>query len=209
MTLIPDTTIVSQTKPPLTQPKRSKLKRILKKSKRPETQVDSGELESRVTRLEKTVSAMSRFNLVKAINKSIKAHLNNVLPKDIPDFGKIKMEKATKKELAKAYNRHPAHRALYDALAVSLSIDEDDMDKELEEQPVQKKRRRDDHDQDPLTNTYRYSKKKKRKYSDSVQADETIEELIQEMEMDDEELAKVEVVNDDEHLHDNAAPKLR
>ncbi|GKG46782.1 hypothetical protein Tco_0503979, partial [Tanacetum coccineum] len=31
----------------------------------------------------------------------------------------------------KAYNRHPTHKALYDALAVSLSVDEDDMDKQL------------------------------------------------------------------------------
>ncbi|GJW59988.1 hypothetical protein Tco_0109323 [Tanacetum coccineum] len=139
MTLIPDTTTISPTKPPQTQPKRSKIKRILKKSKKPNTQVDSGELESRVTRLEKTVTAISRFNLPDAIDKYVKAHLKNILPKDLPDFGKIKLKKAAKKSLpkeCKAYNRHPTHKALYDALAVSLSVDEDDMDKQLADPPI-------------------------------------------------------------------------
>ncbi|GJS57717.1 hypothetical protein Tco_0652501 [Tanacetum coccineum] len=221
-----------------------------------------GKLDNRVTRLEKTVSAMLRFNLPEAIDKSIKAYLKNVLPKDIPNFGKIKMEKAAKKSLPKylatlfdqttldiynvkdklfkmvreceAYNRYPAHKALFDALVVSLSVDEDDMDKELEEPPVQKKRRRDDHDQDAHTDAEKDSKKKKRKDFEApsskktkdqptsskkgttlsksskpdkfVQADETIEEPVQEMTMDDEELAKDEVVNDDKHPHEETAP---
>ncbi|GJU10624.1 hypothetical protein Tco_1133020 [Tanacetum coccineum] len=98
MTLIPDTTTISPTKPPQTQPKRSKIKRILKKSKKPDTQVDSGELKSRVTRLEKTVTAISRFNLPDAIDKYVKAHLKNILPKDHPDFGEpqCKSSKSTK-----------------------------------------------------------------------------------------------------------------
>ncbi|GKB90951.1 hypothetical protein Tco_0963223 [Tanacetum coccineum] len=161
--MIHDTTTFSPTQPPQTQPKRSKIKRILKKSKKLDTQVDTSELESRVTRLEKTVTAMSIFNLLDEIDKSIKAHLKNILPKDLPDFGKIKLEKATKKSLpkeSKACNKHPTHKALYDALAISLSVDEDDMDKQLADLPVQKKRRRDDQDQDPPRES---EKKRKRK----------------------------------------------
>ncbi|GKD66482.1 hypothetical protein Tco_1308590 [Tanacetum coccineum] len=230
------------------------------KSKKPDTYVDSGELKRKVTRLEKTVSAMSRFNLPEAIDKSVKAHLKNGLPKDVPEIGKIKMEKAGKKSLpkysatpfdqtaldiydhkdklfkmmreCKAYNIHPTHKALYDALAVSLSVDEDDMDKQLEDPPVQKKRRMDDQDQDPPTNADKESKKKKRKDSDapsskktkdqptsskkgttpskpskpdkSVQAKETIEEPGQEEAMNDEEPAVDEVVNTEEHPQDDA-----
>ncbi|GJW81288.1 hypothetical protein Tco_0145263, partial [Tanacetum coccineum] len=81
ITLIPDTTTVSPTQSPLTQQKRRKIKRILKISKRLESQVNVGELENRVTRLVKKVHAMSSFNLPEEIDKSVKAHLKNVLPK--------------------------------------------------------------------------------------------------------------------------------
>ncbi|GJU59085.1 hypothetical protein Tco_1236851 [Tanacetum coccineum] len=148
ITLIPNPTTVSPTQPPPTQQKRSKLERILKKSKRPESQVDVGELDNRVTRLEKKVHAMSSFNLPNPIDKLVKAHLKKVLLADVPNIGKIKMVKAAKKSMPKyspkpfdqaaldefdqkdrlfqmmsksiSYNKHPTHKALYDALAVSL-----------------------------------------------------------------------------------------
>ncbi|GJU92093.1 hypothetical protein Tco_1304516 [Tanacetum coccineum] len=123
VTLIPDTTTVSPTQPPPTQPKRSKIKRILKISKRMESQVDVGELENRVTRLEKKVRVMSSFNLLDAIDNFFKAHLKNVLPKYVPDFGKIKIEKA-KESMPKSYTKHPTQKALFNALELSLSVDE-------------------------------------------------------------------------------------
>ncbi|GKD23296.1 hypothetical protein Tco_1224999, partial [Tanacetum coccineum] len=98
ITMIPETTL-SSTQPP---PKRSKTKRIIKKSKKLETQVDTKVLDKRLTRLEKKVEALSRFNIPEAINKSVKAHLmKNVLPKDAPDFGKTRQEKATKQSMLK------------------------------------------------------------------------------------------------------------
>ncbi|GKA90025.1 hypothetical protein Tco_0811837 [Tanacetum coccineum] len=96
VTLIPETTIISPTQPPQTQPKRRKTKVILKKSNKLDSQVNSGELKCKVTRHEKKVHAMSSFNLPEAIDKSVKAHLKNVLPKDVPYCGKIKLEKAKK-----------------------------------------------------------------------------------------------------------------
>ncbi|GKA50147.1 hypothetical protein Tco_0743220 [Tanacetum coccineum] len=66
------------------------------KSNKPDSQVESGELECRITRLEKKVHAMSSFNLLEAIDKFVKAHLKNVLPKDVPYYSKIKLEKAKK-----------------------------------------------------------------------------------------------------------------
>ncbi|GJX52138.1 hypothetical protein Tco_0280507 [Tanacetum coccineum] len=50
---------------------------------------------------------------------------------------------------SKSYDKHPYHKALYDALVLSLIVDEDDMDKKLEDQSTSKKRRQDDQDQDP------------------------------------------------------------
>nr|GFB12246.1 hypothetical protein [Tanacetum cinerariifolium] len=142
---------------------RRKTKVLLKKSKKPKTQVDVDVLDNRLTRLEKKVNAMSRFNLPKEIDKSMQAHLKNALPKDVPDFGKIKHRKQTCRACqntsqhhlikllstnmirktsrqSKSYNKHPAHKALYDALMQSLIVDKDDMDKELEEQSTPKKR---------------------------------------------------------------------
>nr|GEU85803.1 hypothetical protein [Tanacetum cinerariifolium] len=50
---------------------------------------------------------------------------------------------------SKSYDKHPAHRALYDALVQSLIVDEDDMYKQLEDKSTPNKRCRDDNDQDP------------------------------------------------------------
>ncbi|GJX27271.1 hypothetical protein Tco_0233567 [Tanacetum coccineum] len=165
VTLIPDTTTSSPTQPPPTQPKQSKIKRILKKSHNPKSQADDTSLEKQKARL-------------KQID----------LSKDVPDFSKIKQENAAKQNMPKhsstkfnkaalaiynqkdklykmirefkAYNRHPTHKALFNALAVSLSVDEDDMDK-LADPPFQKKRQRDDHDKDPSDDANKESKKKK------------------------------------------------
>ncbi|GJU38402.1 hypothetical protein Tco_1191359 [Tanacetum coccineum] len=194
VTLIPDTTIVSPT-----QPKRIKIKRILKKSKRMESQVDVGKLENRVTRLEKKVRVISSYNLLDAIDKFVKAHLKNVLPKDVPDFGKIKMEKA--KESMPKYYSTPFDQATIDEFKqkdklFQMMRKSSDMEKELNQPPVQKKRRRDDHDQDPPTDAEKDSKKKKRKDSDAPSFKKTkdqsasskkVKELDQEEAMDDEE----------------------
>ncbi|GJS89673.1 hypothetical protein Tco_0772309 [Tanacetum coccineum] len=171
-----DTTIGSPTQPPQTQPKGSKIKRILKKSKKPESQVDTDELDSRVTRHKKTVNAMSRFNLPDVIDKFVKAYLNNVLPKDLPDFRKTKLEKSAKKSIPKysttsldqaalnvydqkdklfkmtrefkSFNRHLTDKALYDALA-------------------------DDQDQDPSSDSAKEKKKRKQKDSEPSKKDKS------------------------------------
>nr|GEW26825.1 hypothetical protein [Tanacetum cinerariifolium] len=100
---------------------------------------------------------MSRFNLPEAIDKLGQAYLKKILRKDAPNFRKSKLQKAAKKSTpmysstlfdqaaldeydqkdkllkmmrtSKSYNKHPSHRALYDALMQSLIVDEDDMDK--------------------------------------------------------------------------------
>ncbi|GJU12446.1 hypothetical protein Tco_1134842 [Tanacetum coccineum] len=189
VTLTPETkTLLQKQQPP--QPKRSKIKVILKKSKK---QVDVEAIDKRLTRLEKKVDAMSKIDHTEAVDKSVQAHLKNVLPKDVLDFGKIKLEKSAKQQSSKystkpfdaaslkeydlkdklmklmskskSYKTHPAHRTLYDALLDSLLVDEDDMDKQLEDQPSQTERR--DDDQDPLANANKQTKKRKRKDFDA------------------------------------------
>nr|GEX31844.1 transposase, Ptta/En/Spm, transposase, Tnp1/En/Spm-like protein [Tanacetum cinerariifolium] len=96
---------------------------------------------------------------------------------DVPDFRKIKQEKASKQSMSKhpstkfnkaalamynqkdelyimmekfnAYDRHPIHKALFNALTVSLSFDEDDMDK-LADPTILKKHQREYHDKTRL-----------------------------------------------------------
>ncbi|GJS99982.1 hypothetical protein Tco_0821152 [Tanacetum coccineum] len=61
---------------------------------------------------------------------------------------------------SKSYNKHPAHKALYDALTLSLSVDEDDIDKQLEDPPTQMKRHQDDQDQDPQADAEKRGKER-------------------------------------------------
>ncbi|GJW45883.1 hypothetical protein Tco_0077529 [Tanacetum coccineum] len=134
---------------------------MLVKSKKLETQVDTGELDNIVTILKKTVNAMSRFNIQDAIDKSSKSNLKkNVLLKyvlekatkqSMPKYSTTPFDQATldeydeKDKLLKlmqksnSYDKHPHHKPLYDALVLSLIIDEDDMDKQLEDQSTLKK----------------------------------------------------------------------
>ncbi|GJT84069.1 hypothetical protein Tco_1058411 [Tanacetum coccineum] len=158
ITLISEATLSPQ-QPPQTQPKRSKIKRILKKSNKPETQVDTAALDNRVSRLEKKVDAMSRFNIQAAIDKSIEARLKkNDLPKDVLDFQQV-----VKTYAYPSHTKHPYHKALYDALVLSLIVDEDDMDKQLKALSTLKKRHQDDNDQDPLADSEKEKKKRKQK----------------------------------------------
>ncbi|GJW62511.1 hypothetical protein Tco_0111846 [Tanacetum coccineum] len=163
--LIPETTTLIPKQPPQPPKSRRKTKVLLKKSKKPETQVDNEVLDNRLTRLEKKVEAMSKFNIPDAIDKSVQAHLKkNVLPKD-----KDKLLQLMRK--SKSYNKHPAHKALYDALMQSLIIDEDDIDKQFKDQSTPKKRHRDDNDQDPSIDTQKEKKKRKQKDSEFSKKD--------------------------------------
>ncbi|GJY73976.1 hypothetical protein Tco_0478407 [Tanacetum coccineum] len=221
VTIIRDITTISPTQPPPTKPKQSKIKRILMKSKKSKSQDDDGSLENRVYRLERQLMQCQNLTFKKLLTNSSR-HISNRLI-----YQKTMMEKF------KAYNRHPAHKALYNALVVSLSVNEDDIDN-LANLPIQKKRRRDDHDKDPSTDVDKDSKKKKKKDHDvssskktkdqptsskgttpskssktdkTVQADEALEDPDKEAEME-EEPAVNDVINDDDHSQDDTAPRL-
>nr|GEY05312.1 hypothetical protein [Tanacetum cinerariifolium] len=127
----------------------------------------------------------------------------------------------------KASNKHPTHKALFNALVVSVIVDEDDMEN-LADPTILKKLRMDDHDKDPSADPDKDSKKKKKKDLDkktkdqptsskgatlskssktnkTVQADKALEDPDQEAEMK-EELAVDEVINDDDHSQVDTAP---
>ncbi|GJS41526.1 hypothetical protein Tco_0566569 [Tanacetum coccineum] len=71
---------------------------------------------------------------------------------------------------SKSYERHPAHKELYDALLQSLFMDEDDMDKAVAaDQSTQVKRKHDDQDEDPTAGSDR-GKGKKRPRKDTQQS---------------------------------------
>nr|GEV16512.1 hypothetical protein [Tanacetum cinerariifolium] len=135
-------------------------------------QADSEKAEEEETGEEQPVDDQRKFNLPEAIDKFVQAHLKKTLPKDVPDFGKIKQEKAVKQSMpkystklfdeaslkeydqkdkliklmmkSKSYNTHPAHMKLYDALMDSLLDPSADADKET------KKRKQKDSDASSL-----------------------------------------------------------
>ncbi|GJW26343.1 hypothetical protein Tco_0040154 [Tanacetum coccineum] len=134
----------------------------MKKSYSPDSQADDTSLKNRVYRLERKVVEMSKFKIQAAIEKSIEARLKQIeLPKGVPNFKKIKLEKAVQNDGGSQGIQWPL-KALYDALAVSLSIDEDDMDR-IFGKSYQTKRKRDDHDKDPSPNAEKDSKKRQKK----------------------------------------------
>nr|GEX78865.1 hypothetical protein [Tanacetum cinerariifolium] len=123
----------------------------------------------------------------------LKNSLEECFTKYVPDFDKIKQEKATKQNMpkystkpfddaslkeydlndkliklmmkSKSYNKHTVHMKLDEALMDSFLIDENDMDKQLDNHPSQKKRHHDD--QDPPADVDKETKKRKKKDSDA------------------------------------------
>nr|GEU57719.1 hypothetical protein [Tanacetum cinerariifolium] len=119
------------------------------------------DIQDKLKKLKRKVEAISKIDHTEAIDKYVKDHLNNILPKYVLDFSKIKQEKATKQSMPKystkqfdeaslkeynqkdkliklimnsnSYNTHPSHIKLYDPLMDWLLVDENDMDKLLDD----------------------------------------------------------------------------
>ncbi|GJU18183.1 hypothetical protein Tco_1146149 [Tanacetum coccineum] len=101
----------------------------------------------RLSELEKKVEALSKVDQSATIEASVQANVINevknqlpkLLPKAVSDFVYLIIESTARD----SYNKHPVHKALYDALMQSLLVDEDGMDQGVVEPPTQKKRRHD------------------------------------------------------------------
>ncbi|GJY76082.1 hypothetical protein Tco_0481198 [Tanacetum coccineum] len=169
--------------------------------------------------------------------------------KDVLEIRKIKLEHATKEKVpkysttlfdqapmdgynqkdilfkmmreSKSYEKHPKHKALYDAFVQSLLVDENDMDRSVVEPPTQKRRRHDDEGQDPPPDFEKEQKKRRRKDVEppkksstskesskgktppktsktgkSITAEESVVEPVHKATMDVEEPIQDDVVND-------------
>ncbi|GJX63954.1 hypothetical protein Tco_0298297 [Tanacetum coccineum] len=171
---------------PKQQPQKCKPKIVIKKHKKPKEKADVDVVFKRLIKLEKKVKAMSKVDHTETINKSVQARLKKVLPKSVLDFGKVKQEKAAKKNMPKyslkafvddlvkeydmkqallsqimdpkSFKTHPSHHKFYDALVESLLVDEHDMDNQFYTQPSIKKRCHDD--QDPPSDADKDAKKR-------------------------------------------------
>ncbi|GKA67180.1 hypothetical protein Tco_0766988 [Tanacetum coccineum] len=136
---------------------------------------------------------------------------------------------------SKSYEKHLAHKELYDDLIQSLFVDEDDMDKAVAAAAnlsTQVKRKHDDQDEDPIdgldqrkenkrprkdthplkkSSTSKESFKgktspKTSKFGKSVIAEELDKEHVHDMSLDDEENIVDEMGNTDEQPDGEAAP---
>ncbi|GKC54649.1 hypothetical protein Tco_1077394 [Tanacetum coccineum] len=218
--------MVETTQPPQS---RRKIKVILKKSKKPETQADTDVILKRFTNLETNVKAISKVNLPEAIGKSVQAQLKKVLSIDAPDFGKIKQEKAVKQSMpkfstkpfneaslkeydqkdklmkSKSYNTHPTHKKLYEALMDSLLDPPVDADKDS------KKRKRKDSDAScsKKSKDKKASSKKGKAPSKSSKYNKTmdVEAIVQVAAIDDEELVHDDAMDAEGVTHNDTTPK--
>ncbi|GKB35406.1 hypothetical protein Tco_0880348 [Tanacetum coccineum] len=130
----------------------------------------------RVSDLEKDVKELKQVNHSLAILKTIKSQ--QFSHKDMSEIVKVKQEHAVKEKMpkhstsqfdqaaddeyvqkdilfkmimaSKSYEKHSTHKALYDALILSLLVDENDMDRLVVDPLSHKKRRHEYKDQDPL-----------------------------------------------------------
>ncbi|GJU32478.1 hypothetical protein Tco_1176067, partial [Tanacetum coccineum] len=154
------------------------------KSKKPKIQVDTGALDNRVTRLEKTVNAMSRFNIQEAIEKSIQAHLKkNVLQKDVPD-----LKKSNKRMLSNRTCQNPSANS----------------------KKEKKKRKQKDFESSKKDKDQAGSLKKDKSQSKTSKTDKSVnaEETVHDVEMDVGESVEYDVVDiEDPTQADASVPK--
>ncbi|GKD52217.1 hypothetical protein Tco_1281193 [Tanacetum coccineum] len=75
---------------------------------------------------------------------------------------------------SKSYEKHPAHKALSDALIQSIFVDEDDIDRLVMDHASQKKRRHKDKDEDPSAGSNQ-GKRKRSKGKDSEPLKKSLE----------------------------------
>ncbi|GJY44044.1 hypothetical protein Tco_0432257 [Tanacetum coccineum] len=95
-----------------------------------------------------------------------------------------------------SYNKHPAHKALYDALIESLFMDEDDMDRAVAEASTQMKRRHDNEGQDPPPDSEKAKKRQRTKDTGKyATAAESVQEIAHEVPMDVKEPVLDDVAN--------------
>ncbi|GJT29135.1 hypothetical protein Tco_0909410 [Tanacetum coccineum] len=151
------------------------------------------------TKLERNVDAMLKIDHIETIDKSVQAHLKNIIPKDVPDFDKIKLEKAAKQQMLK-YSTKPFDEAslkeydLKDKL-IKLMIKSKSYNTYPAHELSQTKRRHDD--LDPPTDVDKETKKRKRKDSDASSSNKS---------KDKEESSKDDDTTADDMPHDDATP---
>ncbi|GJS55024.1 hypothetical protein Tco_0628386 [Tanacetum coccineum] len=135
---------------------------------------------------------------------------------------------------SKSYEKHLAHKALYDALIQSLLVDENDMDKRVVDPLSKKKRRHEDKDQDPPAGSNQGMKKRRTredaepsmksskskestkgktpsntsKTGKSVSANKSVKEPEHVLPMDDEETNLNNVANDADEPQVDATPMI-
>ncbi|GJU12228.1 hypothetical protein Tco_1134624 [Tanacetum coccineum] len=128
-------------------------------------------------------------------------------------FDKIMENKYKQKDIlfkmmmaSKSYEKHPAHKELYNALIQSLFLDQDDMDQAATAmgQSALLKRKHDDQNEDPIESSKGSAPHKTSKSGKSVTAEEPDEEHVHDMSLDVEE----NIVNEMVMLMNNLMDQL-
>ncbi|GJW12251.1 hypothetical protein Tco_1578078 [Tanacetum coccineum] len=166
---------------------------------------------------ESKFEAWTKVDHSKAIEALLQANvineIKNQLPKVVKDLVESRMEN-TMIMASKSYEKHPPHKALYDALIQSLFVDEDDMDKAAAaaEPSIQLKTKESKRSKksSTLKETSKGNTPPKASSTDKIMnAEEAVAEPTEELTMDAEEnIINDDVVNDVDQPQDDAVPKI-
>ncbi|GJT35022.1 hypothetical protein Tco_0925441 [Tanacetum coccineum] len=171
----------------------------------------------RVVDLEKDVTELKKVDhsteILATIRSQVLAVVNEYLGSSLGDaLHKYDLKHALFQSMndSKSFIKHPTNQALYHALMEALITDEEAMDKGVADSLKQQKR---PHDSSKNTSTTKETSKGKAltkgsKAGKSATVEETVEEPITELIMDDmDNIAAEEVVHDVEQPQDSSEPK--
>ncbi|GJU49918.1 hypothetical protein Tco_1219473 [Tanacetum coccineum] len=207
---IPDPTQIPPSTPPTTSLPAKKAPAILESIK---SQVPSAVNKYLGSSLEDTLQKKDVSEIIKVkqehvANEKMPKHSTTQFDQDVDDEY-VQKEILFKIMMAsKSYEKHPAHKAPYDALIQSLLVDKNDMDRLAVDPLSQKKRRHEDKDQDPPAGSDQ-GKKKRRTIKDakpSMKSSKFKESA--KVPMDVEEPNLHNVANDADEPQVDAIPKI-
>ncbi|GJU10385.1 hypothetical protein Tco_1132781 [Tanacetum coccineum] len=212
--MIQETIHSPKQQPPQPQPKRSKTKIFLKKSKKLKEKVNVDAVLQRLIKLEKKVVRMLKINHTDVIETSMQANMmNETIPITLyqtPSTSKNSfLEYDLKSKLhdmmlrSRSFLDHQKHLELYNALIESIGMDEAMAKSELD--PVKTLKRHHDQDQDPPTD--KDSKKRKRKDADTSSSKKEDKELLQDDVENDDGMVQHDDLAVNDMLHNNTSPK--
>ncbi|GJW79571.1 hypothetical protein Tco_0143546 [Tanacetum coccineum] len=176
----------------------------------------------RVSALQKEVKELKQVDHSIAVLASVRSHvplvmdaylgstlgdtLQKVLQKYIEELIQ-QFPQTSVSEIMKSYERHPTHKALYDALLESIFVDENDMDRLAVDHASHRKRQYKDKDEEPSAGSDQGKKKESKETNLNLQRNLLLLRNLQKVEMDVEEPTQENAEDNVDQPQSKDAPK--